>query len=108
DGADLLDVERAVGETLAPGATLAFDRQQPIKDAQDAAVRDVEHTRRIALGRAPFEEQKNIGIEEFAAAGLDEMRSVPGVDQPEQREHPPPAAAPLVHRVGIERGVLDE
>ena len=30
------------------------------------------------------------------------------VDQPEQREQPAPAAAPLVHGVGIERGVLGE
>ena len=58
--------------------------------------------------RAPFEEWELLRIEQLAAARLDEMAWMPLVDQPEQREQPAPAAAPLVHGVGIERGVLDK
>ena len=61
----------------------------------------------VRLG-APFKERKLVGIEQLAAARLHEMAAVAFVDEPEQREQPAPAAAPLVHRVGIERGILDE
>ena len=62
----------------------------------------------LVLRAAPFEERETVGIEQLAAARLDECAAVALVDQPEQREQPAPGAAPLVHRVGIERGVLDQ
>ena len=61
-----------------------------------------------AASARPSRKGNCIGIEQLAAARLDEMAWMSLVDQPEQREQPAPAAAPLVHGVGIERGVLDE
>ena len=108
DRADLLDIERAVGQPLARAA-FRLQRHQSFEDAQNAAVGDrrARAACRPRLG-APFEERKLIRIEQLAAARLHEMALVPLVDQPEQREQAPPAAAPLVHGVGIERGILDE
>src|SRR5260370_18312557 len=57
---------------------------------------------------AAFEEGKLVRIEQLATARLDEMRWMAFVDEAEEREQPAPRAAPLVHRVGVERNVLDQ
>ncbi len=108
DRADLLDVERAVGQALARRRR-SLQCHQAFEDAQDAAVGDRQHARRVGRLGAAFEERELLGIEQLAAARLHEV-GLDGrlMDQPEQREQPAPGAAPLVHGVGIERGVLDQ
>ena len=108
DRADLLDVESAIGKPFAGAASLALQRHQAFEDAQEAAVRDLEHPRLVGRHSAPLDEGKSVRIEQFAAARLNEMRAVPAVDEPKQSEQPTPTAAPLVHRVGMERCVLDQ
>ena len=64
-------------------------------------------TRGASAGRrrGPSRNGKLIRIEQLAAARLDETARMALVDQPEQRQQPAPAAAALVHGVGIERGI---
>ena len=73
---------------------------QPSETGQDA--------RRIGRGRCGPRGMETLRIEQLAAARLNEMAWMAVMDQAEQREQPPPGAAPLVHRVGIERGVASE
>ena len=65
-------------------------------------------TAQFGQGITAFEEREGVGIEQLAAAGLDEMGAVALVDQAEQREQAPPGAAALVHGVRIEREILDQ
>ena len=108
DRADVADVEGAIGEPLADLGLGVGERHQAIEDAQQAAVGDLDDARRIGLGLAPFEEQKNVRVEQLAAAGADEAAGVALVDQAEQRQQPAPAAQALVHGVGVEGGVLGQ
>ena len=56
---------------------------------------------------AALEERKDVRIEQLAAAPRHPV-AVAVVDQPEQGEQPAPGAAPLVHRVGVERLVVEQ
>ena len=108
DRADLLDVERAVGEPLADLGRRVLDGHQVLQDPQEAAVGDGQHARGVVGGAAAFEEGERVGVEELAAPRADEARGVAGVDQAEERQEPAPAALALLHRVGVEGGVLGE
>ena len=48
------------------------------------------------------------GVEQIAAAARDEAALAALVDEAEEGEEPRPGAAPLLHRVGIARGVVGE
>ena len=102
DRADLLDVEGPVGQPLALRAA-QLQGHQPFEDAQQAPVRHGQDPGRLILRGAPLEEWEFVRIEQLAAARLNEAGPVAFVDQPKQRQQAAPAAAPLVHRVGIER-----
>ena len=108
DRADLLDVEGAVGEPLADLGRRVLDGHQVLQDPQEAAVGDGQHARGVVGGAAAFEEGERVGVEELAAPRADEARGVAGVDQVEERQEPAPAALALLHRVGVEGGVLGE
>lgn len=107
DRADLLDVERAIGEALALRAAKPQGHES-FEDAQDATVGHGDDTGRIVPVGAPFEVGVLVRIEELAAARPDETRLVPLMDQPEQGDEAAPGSAPLVHSVGVERRVLLE
>src|SRR5581483_5246187 len=79
DRADLLDIEGAVGQPLARAA-LHGERHRAYEDAQNAAVGDREDAGRGGRIGAAFEERKLIGIEQLAAARLDEMARMALVD----------------------------
>ena len=89
DRADLLDIERAVGQALAVARSVIspsrMRRMQPSETGSDP--------RRVGRLALAFEERKGLGIEQLAAARLDQAGAVAAVDQPEQREQPAPAAA---------------
>ena len=73
---------------------------QPSETVQDCG--------RVARRLASFEEREQRPDRTACRrAPGSKCRAVPVMDQPEQRQQPAPAAAPLVHRVGIERGILD-
>ena len=107
DRADLLDVERPIGQPFAP--CRALQRHQPFEDAQNAAVGD--GSRRAAARPASARPSRNgnaSGSNSFPPRAWIEAGCVAFVDEPEEREQPAPAAAPLIHGVGIERGILGE
>ena len=101
DRADLLHVERAVGQPLAH-ALLVREGHQPLQDAVDAAVRDGQDDGWLPRPAA-LQEGEGVGVEELAAAALDPAVVAP-VDEAEHGEELAPAAAALVHRVGVARG----
>ncbi len=88
--ADLLHVERAVGQALA--AIRPLERHQPFEDAQYATIGDRQHAWRISGAVTAFQKQEGVGIEQLAAAGLDEMRPMPLVNEAEQRQQAPTTA----------------
>ena len=109
DRADLLDVERAVGQALARRRPCTCERHQPFEDAQDAAVGDRQHARRIGSARRGLRGTgTDPGSNSLPPRAWTKPARMALVDQAEQREQLAPAAAPLVHGVGIERGVLGE
>ena len=61
-----------------------------------------------AAGKTVFEEREPVGIEEVAVARrqMQPVRLGTVVKQPEQHQELRPGAVTLIHRVGMERGVL--
>src|SRR5262252_2048644 len=104
DRADLLHIERAIGKPFA--AVRPLEGHHPFKDAQYATIGHRQHARRTAGVVAAFEEREGIRIEQLAAAGLDEMRPMPLMNEAEQRQEVAPRAAALVHGVWVERCVF--
>ena len=107
DRADLLDIERAVGEPLARSAAHCsvikpsrMRRMQPSETGR---------TRGGSVGSArPSRKGNCSGSNSLPPRAWMKSLWMALVDQPEQREQAAPGAAPLVHGVGIERGVLGE
>ncbi len=106
DRADLLDIERAVGDALA------VKDEELLERAVDRAVGDqrrldaLHDLPRARLG-PPLQELVPVGIEEDAVA-LGKPHAVrlgAVVDHPEENEELRPGAVALVHGVGIERRV---
>ena len=102
DAADLLDVEGAVGQLLA------VEAQQQVENAQDAAVRHDRRRRRISRRVLSLQKRKRIRIEQLAAAAADPAGAVATMDEAEERQQAGPCATPLVHRVGMMRGIVEQ
>ena len=106
DRADLLDVQRPVGQPLT------VQHQQRLQDAVDAAVRDPRGCERRAarlrraLGSA-LDEGVGVRVEQLALARRQPQPPVPAAveHQPEQRQQARPGAVTLVHRVRVAAGV---
>ena len=103
----MFDVERSVRKPLAR-SSFHLQCHQAFENPKKASVGYWKHARWRDQIYAPFEEWELIWIEQLAAARLDKLAWMPFVDQSEEREQPTPPAAPLVHRVGINCGVLDK
>ncbi len=111
DRAYLLDIERAIGEALARAiraTALGLQGHQAFEHAQNAAVGDSHNSRLVIVHRPPFEKRKDIWIKQLAAPRLNEVGRMATMDEPKQRQQAAPAAAPLVHRVRIERRVFGQ
>ena len=103
DVADLLDVERAVGQQHARAALV--ERLQRVEQVQHRAVVDGQRVgARVAPARArraAFEERVAVGIEEAAAVGEQAQRVVldAAVHGAKQREHAVPRGRRALQRV---------
>ena len=103
DVADLLDVERLVGEQHARAALL--ERLQRVEQVQHRAVVDRQRVRRLlvpaAAGLAALEERVAVGVEQPAAVGGQPQRVVldPAVHGAEQREDPVPGGGRALERI---------
>jgi hypothetical protein len=98
DGADLLDIEGAVGEALAG------EVEEEFEDAVEGAVRNPrERGFGMLNGIAAFEEGEAIGVKEVALAGRKGHFPVlaAGVDGTEKSEELGPSGEALVHGVRI-------
>ncbi len=106
DRADLLHVEGAVRDALA------VEHQQLVECAVDGAVGDerrLDPLVDLARAGAPaFEERKAVRVEQRAVAPRQAQPVGVGavVEQAEQHQELRPSAVALVHRVGVQRGVL--
>ena len=109
DRADLLDVERAIGKPLAR-RRLALAASSGLRECAAGSRRRLAATRGgSASVAAPFEERE-LRPDRTAcrrAPGRNAL-GCPSWISRNSASKPAPAAAPLVHRVGIERGILDE
>ena len=104
DVADLLDVERAVGQQHARAALV--ERLQRVEQVQHRAVVDRQRVRRassrqLVSGGAAFEERVAVGVEQAAAVGGQAQRVVldAAVHGAEQREHAVPGGGRALERV---------
>ena len=84
DGADLLDVESAIGEPFAWPAVLPSQCHQAFKNAEHAAVRHIQNPWPVCRRPAPLDEREHVWIEQLAAASLNKMRTMPAMDEPKQ------------------------
>lgn len=106
DGADLLDIEGAVGQALA-AEDQEFSQDAPndtIGDGGDAVFRGADI---LAGVGAAFEEGEAVGIEEVALAGghLEIPVLVAAVDEAEEGEQLWPSTEALIHGVVMQGGI---
>ena len=106
DGADLLHVERPIGEPLA------VEHQEGVQHPVDAAIRDPRRLELLAnhspdAQRPTLKKRELVGIEELAVAGREPQASVATAveDESEEGEQPRVGAVPLVHHVRVAAGI---
>ena len=105
DGADLLDVQGAVGEAFA------VQHEQLLQRPEDGAVGDARRLdAQVVLAdadRPPLEEGVAVRVEQDAVAGRQSQARRVGavVDHSKERQQPCPGAVALIHRVGVQCGI---
>jgi hypothetical protein len=102
DAADLLDIEGAVGQLFA------VEAEQQVENAEDAAVGHGGGRGRIGQRVLPLQERKRCRIEQLSAAPANPACRVTAMDESEKRQQTRPCAAPLVHRIGMMRGIVEQ
>src|SRR5262249_13965738 len=75
---------------------------------KDAAVRQGRGRRLIRWTVLPLQKRKRLRIEQFSAAPTDPTFAITTMHQPEERQKARPGATALVHRIGMERGIIKQ